>query len=159
MKFDRSKVVDGLCDNLEQWIGWKGFFSDYLEDLKGNVENETGLRTMKWATNSVCPFETKEDEMFYQFFYPVEKPEKKPVPFNNCEELVGWFCAKYGIARAVHEMPAIWVKSKYTKSVYLVSGFLSSQSVSIDGSGCDLARLSSDFNLVDGTPIGKEVEK
>jgi len=157
MKFEREKVVDALSDNLGQWVGCEGYFADYLTDLKKNVEDEDGLYTMVGTIDCACPFETMRG-MNYQFFYPVTPPEKerKLVPFDTCKELVDWYCKLCKLNLHENQRPLIWVKSKYTDNVHLISGFLSVQRVCVDGCGCALTNLLTDFTLPDGTPIGKE---
>ena len=67
MKFDRSKVVDGLCDNLEQWIGWEGYCADSIVDLKNTVENEQKLTKIVKVENKA--FWTAY--YWWNLFYPI----------------------------------------------------------------------------------------
>lgn len=43
MIFDRNRVIDSLCYDLEQWIGWKGYASDNLKllDVARNSQKNT----------------------------------------------------------------------------------------------------------------------
>ena len=161
MEFDSGKVVGVFHSNLNQWIGWKGFFSDYLEELKENVEKETGIRTVRSITRDDCPFETEEDKVPYQFFYPVNPPEKeqKLVPFDTCWEFINWYCKIYGIVQFARELPVIWVKEKGTDRMYLINGFSDSNTVYINGRGIFLEDLTKSFTLLDCTPIGREVKE
>lgn len=155
MKFEREKVVDVLCDNLEQWVGCEGYFADYLTDLKKNVEDEDGLYTMVGTIDCACPFETMSG-MNYQFFYPVTPPEKerKLVPFDTCQELIDWYCE-----RKVSQPPLIWTKHKTVKDRVCIIVAFDGDEVTVGQYKYTLADLFKDFTLLDGTPIGKEIEK
>lgn len=159
MKFEREKVVDVLCDNLEQWVGCEGYFADYLTDLKKNVEDEDGLYTMVGTIDCSCPFETMRG-MNYQFFYPVTPPEKerKLVPFDTCQELIEWFCKKEQCNINETQRPFIWVKQKKgLKLTLLLTGFAEDNGAVWAEDQCiGTQSLLDNYTLLDGTPIGKE---
>lgn len=156
MKFEREKVVDVLCDNLEQWVGCEGYFADYLTDLKKNVEDEDGLYTMVGTIDCACPFETMRG-MNYQFFYPVTPPEKdrKLVPFDTCQELIDWYCRHEGLNLSKNQLPSIWVRFRDSEAKSLITDYYI-YSVRLEGSSGSLKELFDEYKLLDGTPIGKE---
>lgn len=164
MTFEREKVVDGLCDNLEQWIGWKGYFSNYLADLKRDVENECkdNFSTFYEFEEDLvsCRLIAEKYSCNYQFFYPVEPPEKKKlVPFDTCQELIDWYCEREGLVLSENNLPSIWIKKKECYNNVLISGFIENRLVLIGGSIFSLRAIFVDYTLLDGTPMGKEVEK
>lgn len=156
MKFEREKVVDVLCDNLEQWVGCEGYFADYLTDLKKNVEDEDGLYMMVGTIDCACPFETMRG-MNYQFFYPVTPPEKerKLVPFDTCQELIDWYCRHEGLNLSKNQLPSIWVRFRDSEAKSLITDYYI-YSVRLEGSSGSLKELFDEYKLLDGTPIGKE---
>lgn len=156
MKFEREKVVDVLCDNLEQWVGCEGYFAEYLTDLKKNVEDEDGLYTMVGTIDCACPFETMRG-MNYQFFYPVTPPEKerKLVPFDTCQELIDWYCRHEGLNLSKNQLPSIWVRFRDSEAKSLITDYYI-YSVRLEGSSGSLKELFDEYKLLDGTPIGKE---
>ena len=165
MKFERSNVVDSLCDNLKQWVNWKGVVSDNLKNLKEIVENIHSEDNVKYKvvdvdTQSNTPFMTDRG-LYWQFFYPVkppkEKEEPKLVPFDNCQEMIDWYCEHEGLSLSENQMPPIWVNLKkgyYAKG--LISGFLDNGFVLIGKKCLSLKTIFDNYTLIDGTPIGKE---
>lgn len=80
MKFDRSKVVDGLCDNLEQWIGYEGYFADSVQILKNYVErdldNKSTFVEVEKNRSVFFYFRNSDDDTCW-LFYPANPPERK----------------------------------------------------------------------------------
>ncbi len=161
MIFDRSKVVDDLSDDLEQWIGWEGYFADLLVDLKRNVENECKNNFSafyKFEKEQVaCRLTAEKYSCNYQFFYPVESPKKKPelVPFDTCQELVDWYCEREGLQLSENQLPSIWVRFRDSEAKSLITDYYI-DSVRLEGSSGSLKELFDEYKLLDGTPIGKE---
>lgn len=79
-KFDESKVINALHTDKAE-IGKKYYFSDYIGDLKRDVENGTihaELVCIK-VENCNCPFCVKDNN--FALLYPYEEPTKGLVPF------------------------------------------------------------------------------
>lgn len=169
MIFDRSKVIDGLCDNLEQWIGWKGYLSDRMVGLKNIVEEEKEdlCKVVRIRYGDAYPFDT--GNYGWQFFYPVEPPKEKEelklVPFATTKKFLDWYCAKYNWSLRGLSYPMIWLKDKASGNVVFIDKFVFESSAGSDGmvvsaGGCvySMESLLDLFTLLDGTPIGKEEE-
>lgn len=160
MKFEREKVVDVLCDNLEQWVGWRGYTSDNLLNLRKYVKDgiEREMNTLEGVVNDPFPF--KADGSNWQFFYPIDPNGKKLVPFDTCKELIDWFRGRVGIKASGIAEPLVWVKNKKTGIYALIDGLDFDENhlpVHLLGEWIMLERLSERFTLLDGTPIGKRI--
>lgn len=82
------------------------------------------------------------------------KPEEKYIPYKDYKEMVDDFCERFGVKCSAHEMPLIWLKSKATDYMMLVTGF----------SGGDEAikkftNYFKEYTYLDGSPVGKKVEE
>jgi len=161
MIFDRNRVIDSLCYDLEQWIGWKGYASDNLKSLKEYVEEGAeGAMTeiMRITNGGHCPFVAKGAN--WQFFYPVNPPKHKDelVPFDTCQELIEWFCKKEQCNIKETQRPFIWVKQKKgLKLTLLLTGFAEDNGAVWAEDQCiGMQSLLDNYTLLDGTPIGKE---
>lgn len=163
MIFDRNRVIDSLCYDLEQWIGWKGYASDNLKLLKEYVEEgaEGAMTEIMRITNGEhCPFVDKGAS--WQFFYPVNPPKHKDelVPFDTCQELIDWFRGRVGIEASDIVQPLIWVRQQGIDMMYLITEYdFESQKCTAGGIVFSMHELTTNFTLLDGTPIGKEIEK
>ena len=163
MTFDRSKVVDGLCDNLEQWIGWEGYFFDDIVAMKNSVEIDGDYffsRCEKVPCDGVNCFKNSNDDctwLFYPVNPPKEKAEKKLVPLDTCQELIDWYCKHEGLNLSKNQLPSIWVRFRDSEAKSLITDFYI-DSVRLEGSSGSLKELFDEYKLLDGTPIGKEVE-
>ncbi len=159
MKFERSNVVDGLCDNLKQWVNWKGVVSDNLKNLKEIVENIHSEDNVKYKvvdvdTQSNTPFMTDRG-LYWQFFYPVVSPEKpKLVPFDNCQEMIDWY---WDTGVSTNVRPLIWVKHKGVDFDVLITGY-NRGFVCVENTWKNMRDLFNEYTFLDGTPIGKEEE-
>lgn len=160
MKFEREKVVDALSDNLEQWVGWRGYTSDNLLNLRKYVKDgiEREMNTLEGVVNDPFPF--KADGSNWQFFYPIDPNGKKLVPFDTCKELIDWFRGRVGIKASDIVQPLIWVRQQGIDMMYLITEYdFESQKCTAGGIVFSMHELTTNFTLLDGTPIGKEIEK
>lgn len=159
MKFDRSKVVDGLCDNLEQWIGYEGYFADSIQALKSYVERDLDSSTLievEKNRSGFFYFRNSNDDISW-LFYPANPPEKKKlVPFDNCQEVIEWYCEREGVELLKNQHPFVWIRNKNTGIDFLITA-INSAFVYIQNQWITLEELFYGFTLIDGTSIGKEV--
>ncbi|MCM1221591.1 MAG: hypothetical protein NC548_44645 [Lachnospiraceae bacterium] len=163
MTFDRNKVIDSLCDDLEQWIGWEGFFADSLINLKRIVEkeNQDFVGVVRGVPNSDTVFfriKRLPNEANWFLFYPVNPPNEDVVTkLETCEELIDWFRKKVNIKKREYWLPSIWVKKKDGETRHLITDFdFEKQYCTVNGIAFSMHDLQSNFTLLDGTTIGLE---
>jgi hypothetical protein len=92
--------------------------------------------------------------------------EKQYRPFNDCNELIGYWCVNYeGVAEqhiksfVKQKMPCIWIRDKTEDAkgdIELITGFTEHGNVLINGTSYPLQHLFQMYEFLDGTPVGME---
>lgn len=165
MEFDKSRVFTAL--NAEELkVGDKVFIADNPYDLEFDVKNEQDAAFIQeiYPRDTTARFRVKycHSELYddYCLAYLIERAkEKKYRPYESIDEFVSDFiqrtntnCPKYG-------MPLIWIKSKNTSTKHLVISFYADvEEVGVSSNIIKLNWLFNEYEYLDGSPCGKEIE-
>lgn len=80
------------------------------------------------------------------------------MPFDNCQEVIEWYCEREDLRLSKNQMPSIWVRFRDSDVKSLITDFYI-DSVRLESASSSLKELFDGYKLLDGTPIGKEKRK
>lgn len=94
------------------------------------------------------------------FQYRVKPEEPQYRPYKDCDEMVEDFKARFNVSCPSYGRPLVWVRYRDIGTVYFVEGFVHNQNyIRVTGAICDFSDLVTNYEYLDGTPVGKLVEE
>ena len=111
-------------------------------------EEERWYDIKKLTKNMVEPIWNWED-----YIYRI-KPEPKYRPYKDVKEMIDDYKERFNVNVPDYAMPLIWIQMKYTYHRYLINYF-GKDYVSNQDEDIQLNRLYSQYEYLDGSPIGK----
>lgn len=97
-------------------------------------------------------------EWCYDCEYRV-KPGKRYRPYNNSDEMIADFIARFKVNCPPYAEPLIWVKGKYAHPHFLIFAFYETFIKFNDDKPFMFKELFDDYTYLDGSPVGMEVNE
>lgn len=148
----------------ELHVGDKCFLADTKKDLDEQIDffDNDRVRTLTDIRDDT--YERRfvdEVKNAYAFAYLVERtPQYRP--YENINEMIEDWKARFNNSVPDYAMPLIWVAPKTSNSRYLVAVFYdgngSGDSVLVGDDYLELKELFTDSTYLDGSPCGKKCE-
>lgn len=171
MEYDESRVYTALnADELK--AGDKVYVANTLYDLECDVRNEQNLAVIQkiYARDCSSRFNVYFDDYVtsdeYCLAYLVERAkEKKYRPYESIDEFVSDFIKRFNTHCSNYAMPLIWLRNKDNNNVQCIMGFVEQFFVCLPYSPDSAAgmqklqTLFDDYEFLDGSPCGKEIEE
>ena len=154
-------IMDPDDPRLENAIGKECYLSDYpREALKHAINHTIKYRLKSINKEEICPFVDDEDEDNWAFII-IKKEEPKPryVPFKSKEEFIESYHyhdnSKYSETDDILLNYGVWLK---LNELYVLVTCISDEYIKTFESCYFWNELLENFEFLDGSPCGKEVE-
>ena len=154
-------IMDPYDPRLENAIGKECYLSDYpREALKHAINHTIKYRLKSINKEEICPFVDDEDEDNWAFII-IKKEEPKPryVPFKSKEEFIESYHyhdnSKYSETDDILLNYGVWLK---LNELYVLVTCISDEYIKTFESCYFWNELLENFEFLDGSPCGKEVE-
>lgn len=158
MEFDKSRVYTALnADELK--VGDKVILADNITDLLKLVKFDLNIEELKEVRTISCNARFMGTTLHFLAYLVERKKEKKYRPYESIDELVSDFIKRFNITCPKYAMPFIWLKNKRDGSFRFISSLHADQRVNVAGEFYSLEALFEYYELLDGSPCGKEIEE
>lgn len=163
MEYDESRVYTSLNAG-ELKVGDKVILADNIAELIRLVKFDLNITELKGIRTISCNARFEGNTLNF-LAYLVErkverKKEKKYRPYESIDEFVSDFIKKFNTNCPKYGMPFIWVKSKETSMKHLVRSFYADvEEVGVASNIIKLNWLFNEYEYLDGSPCGKEIEE